>query len=213
MNKPDPLERALIEISDEAEGLLRSITPSSLNLIVEIVENRAQKKMRERRVIFTRWLVGIAVPVIVGLSTVIYRDRAGLNAELSRVESGIKAVTNDTHTTAPVPSPDVSSSVIPQTRRTLAAGSSTRFPFNVETAGLYLIDVVGDGDFDSYIELYQINGSAQTSLGSDDDGGDGLDSRMLQELALGNYELEVSELFGEAGDVTVSVTLLQSSDQ
>lgn len=206
MNESDPLERALTEVSDGAEAMLRAITPASLNLIVEIVENRVQQNMRERRTLLIRWLIGIAVPVIGGLGVGVYNNRVDLDAEVRRVESGIKAVTNDTHTTPTTASESESVQLLATTRR-IPAGSSTGVAFAVDTTGLYLIDVVSEDEdlFDPYIELYHVQESAQESAGSDDDGGEGLNSRLVLRLVPGDYHLEVSGLFGEAGDVRITI--------
>ena len=207
MNKPDPLTRALTEISEGAEGILRSITPDSLNLIVEIVEKRVQDRIQHRRTIMIRWMIGVGATLIGGLATVAYNFRAELNTDLDSLElsvqTGVKNAIPDTYAT-PSLLPSQPFESVENRTYDLDAESSERLRFNINEDALYIIDAVGDEDFDSYIDLYWIDQNEH--IASDDDGGGNLNSRLELELENGIYEVLVSELFGRAGRVTVSVT-------
>ena len=80
----------------------------------------------------------------------------------------------------------------------------------IET-GTYTIDVVGVTDgFDSILYLYGVeNAGNPTILENNDDGGDGLGSRIVRNLDDGQYEIRVEEFLGLAGECIVSVTLLE----
>lgn len=70
---------------------------------------------------------------------------------------------------------------------TLLPGMTDRWTFTVRSAGDYAIDM-RSSDIDSHLKL--LRGSE--SIASDDDGGDNLDSRIVQRLEAGSYTIEAT---------------------
>jgi len=80
----------------------------------------------------------------------------------------------------------------------LLEGLPNRHTFNVSRRGEYVIDMRSD-DIDSYLRLYR-NGE---QIASNDDGGDGLNARIEEELAPGEYVVEASAYGSEGGDYRI----------
>ena len=76
---------------------------------------------------------------------------------------------------------------------TLLPGMTDRWTFSVRSAGEYAIDM-RSSDIDSHLKL--LRGSE--SIATDDDGGDNLDSRIVQRLAAGDYTIEATAV-GSSG--------------
>ncbi|MCL4189027.1 MAG: DVUA0089 family protein [Rhodobacteraceae bacterium] len=85
---------------------------------------------------------------------------------------------------------------------TLAEGGHRDFALQV-TDGMTLEFRVTSGAFDTLLDLFDIQGVA---LASDDDGGGGTDSRIVQTLAAGSYCLRVKSYGGNGGafDLVIS---------
>ncbi len=87
---------------------------------------------------------------------------------------------------------------------TLGPDEQRRFELTVPGSGEYVIDVRGlSNNFDAYLSVFDENGDL---LESDDDGGNGLDSRLT--IALEDdrtYYLVVQDNFGQAGRCSLSV--------
>jgi len=81
---------------------------------------------------------------------------------------------------------------------TLLEGLPNRHAFNVSRRGEYVIEMRSD-DIDSYLRLYR-NGE---QIASNDDGGDGLNARIEEELAPGEYVVEASAYGSEGGDYRI----------
>ena len=74
--------------------------------------------------------------------------------------------------------------------------------FRIETIGDYVIDVIAQtADFDPWIQLF----GPFSNLGTDDDGGDGNNSRLLVNLVPGSYCLLVREYGGTSGRAEVTI--------
>ena len=75
--------------------------------------------------------------------------------------------------------------------------------FRIETIGDYVIDVVAQtADFDPWIQLI----SPSSSLGTDDDGGDGYNSRLSVTLVPGSYCLFIKDLGGDFGQALITIS-------
>ena len=75
--------------------------------------------------------------------------------------------------------------------------------FRIETIGDYVIDVVAQtADFDPWIQLI----SPSSSLGTDDDGGDGYNSRLSVTLVPGSYCLFIKEFGGDFGQTLITIS-------
>ncbi|NYZ63346.1 ABC transporter substrate-binding protein [Luteimonas deserti] len=74
---------------------------------------------------------------------------------------------------------------------TLMPGMTDRWSLNVRSAGQYTIDM-RSGDLDSHLRLLR----GAEVLASDDDGGDNLDSRIVQRLEPGQYTVEATAVGG-----------------
>ena len=85
----------------------------------------------------------------------------------------------------------------------LQPGSVQQLLFSVSSAGAFQVDALGSGSLgagfnsDPQIFLFINDGSLDAGdlLATDDDGGAGLDSRILINLGVGGYILAVSEFF------------------
>ena len=75
--------------------------------------------------------------------------------------------------------------------------------FDITTAGTYQIDVVSLNGEDPNVTVEGTGTSGFYAY--DDDGGDGLDSQLLEYLEVGTYTLTVEEFTGDALDVSVSI--------
>ncbi len=79
---------------------------------------------------------------------------------------------------------------------------SRTFEFSVTAAGRYVIDAIGvSPDFDAFLYLYS-NGRI---VEDNDDGGEGLNSRLDVELTEGVHRIRVEELTGFPGTCQISV--------
>ena len=87
---------------------------------------------------------------------------------------------------------------------TLAPNEDRRFELTVPSSGEYVIEVRGASDgFDAYVSIFDETGE---QLGFDDDGGDGLDSRLTISLEDDRtYYVAVLEAFDGAGRCSLSV--------
>ena len=75
--------------------------------------------------------------------------------------------------------------------------------FRIETIGNYVIDAVAQtADFDPRIQLF----GPSSNLGTDDDGGDGNDSRLSVNLVPGSYCLFIREYSDDPGQVLVTIS-------
>ena len=72
---------------------------------------------------------------------------------------------------------------------TLMQGMTDRWTFTVRSAGDYAIDM-RSSDVDSHLKLLRDS----ETIASDDDGGDNLDSRIVQRLQPGSYTIEASSV-------------------
>src|SRR5699024_6080708 len=77
----------------------------------------------------------------------------------------------------------------------LLPGATDRFAVTVTAEAEYEIAMRSE-DFDSWLELFDANG---TSIASDDDGGGGLDARIRTRLAPGDYTIQASAIGGDGG--------------
>ncbi|CAN5227987.1 hypothetical protein BH23ACT9_BH23ACT9_27730 [soil metagenome] len=82
-------------------------------------------------------------------------------------------------------------------------GGTWRHEFTVPRTGNVQIDVIGASGFDPVLTLH---GSSGIELGRDDDGGDGLNSRLRTSLTEGRYSLEVVGFASTLGRFEVFVT-------
>ena len=204
--------------AEEALKGLEALHP--LDLLAELVE----KRISDRRASNRRWFMGIVVSILVGFGAVFWQDSrqqasfqrlvdASRDTLQVRIESGIKTnaslATQETVRSYLDSEPDsmaVFLGAMPPQQVSVAVGETRHFRIE-DALGQYQIDAVGITGFDPYIELYRIDGTTLTRIASDDDGGEGLSSRLrvvLQQDAA--YELHVSGFFGDAGEVVVSVT-------
>lgn len=211
-------DKAVRTKAEEALKGLEALHP--LDLLAELVEKRISDRKASNR----RWFIGIVVSVLVGFGAVIWQSfrqqdsfetfvAASRDSLQVRIESGIKTnaslATQDTVLSYLDSEPDsisVFRGTLPPQEVAVAVGATRHFRIeNVD--GQYQIDAVGVDGFDPYIELYRIDGTTLQRMGSDDDGGEGLNSRLRVLLQQGSaYELHVSEFFGNGGEVVVSVT-------
>lgn len=75
---------------------------------------------------------------------------------------------------------------------------------DITTAGTYQIDVLSLNGEDPNVT---VEGTGTSSFYAyDDDGGDGLDSQLIEYLEVGSYTLTVEEFTGDQLDVSVSIT-------
>ena len=92
----------------------------------------------------------------------------------------------------------------------IVPGESWRFRLDVPTEGIYSIDAMGVDEFDPFIYVYaKDDGGSLELIEANDDGGEGLDSRVEMNLAEGViYVVEVEGYFGSAGQCTMLVSLI-----
>lgn len=77
----------------------------------------------------------------------------------------------------------------------LLPGLTDRYTFRIARAGAYLIDMASTDGVDAHLRLLQDG----EPLAEDDDGGGGLNARIEQTLAAGDYVLEASSAMGGEG--------------
>ncbi len=83
------------------------------------------------------------------------------------------------------------------------SNGSARFTFTVPDRTTVQIDVVGQGDFDPVLTLFQEG----EQIGRDDDGGSAFyASRLNQELSAGTYEVEITGFGDDTGDFDLIIT-------
>ena len=90
-----------------------------------------------------------------------------------------------------------------QTRSARLYGGADNYQVQIERAGTYVIDMQSD-DIDSSLELLH-NGA---SLAEDDDGGDGLNARIVELLQPGTYTIRARALYnygGSEGSYRISI--------
>lgn len=87
------------------------------------------------------------------------------------------------------------------TEATLLPGMTDRYTVSVRSAGDYTIDMRAD-DLDSHLRL--LRGTEEVA--SDDDGGDGLNSRIQRRLESGDYVIEATSVgSGSTGRYTIGI--------
>ena len=86
------------------------------------------------------------------------------------------------------------------------AGMSNEWTFTGTTGQMVIIDAYSSSGFDTYIDLRAPNGAIEDY---DDDGGEGLNSRITRSLAeTGTYTIVVRGFSGRAtGDYVVSLAV------
>lgn len=81
-------------------------------------------------------------------------------------------------------------------------GHVDRYAFRVNELSVVQIDLTGD-DLDTYVQLFD---GRDLLLAEDDDGGRGTNSRLVEELPIGDYAIEVSTFDGEgSGSYSLAV--------
>ena len=182
----------------------------SSELLTELVEHRVLRRLRgsRRRWAATAIALGTLIATITG---VVVQWRANKS-----IEDRIK------HETASRETPhifedDTPADLLlgsPETIEIRRDGSRS-FRVAVPDANTrYQIEARASGSFDPVISLFRIPVAQPTTrpslVGYNDDFGGSLDSRLVVMLQPDfQYELRVQELFGEPGEVTVSLTEVQ----
>ena len=182
-----------------------------LDLLVEVVEYRYQERRKQNR----RWWLGLAVAVFsayvaAGALFVVLVDRNLDNTEDTANRARAVADTANRRLDRPeqqaLPAAEI---VAGGDARTVQLGSAERARFRISSVqdGTHTVDAVASSaGFDPVLYLYEQVGSRVIRLASDDDGGEDLNSRIVEDLqAAGTYFVEVEEIVSAPGSVTLSV--------
>ena len=86
-------------------------------------------------------------------------------------------------------------------------GETVLLDFTIASRGLYQIEAKSGSEFiDPRMMLFRNSGDSEfAEIASDDDGGPGLSARIIAELEPGNFQLGLSEYYGQTGDIDVSL--------
>ena len=190
-----------------------------LDLLMEVVEYRYQQRRKQDR----RWWIGLVVAVFTayvaaGAFFVAIVGSGVENAETTA--SRAEAVANtanrrqDTPQQQALPPAEIVAGGESQTVQ-LRSTERARFRISGVQDGTYTFDAFASGeDFDPVLYLYEQAGSRDIILASDDDGGDDLNSLIVEDLrAAGTYFVEVEEIARAPGSVTLSVQPVPSQGQ
>lgn len=166
---------------------------------VDMIANEVMQRLRQRRIANRKWwamfvvaLIGVAGTLNWAVVSSFDRDTVKDAARLRSTPTAIEGV-------------DSFSGPFEQTI-TIERDDSEIFRI-VGVQGTRVITANAEGDFDPIIDLYRIDsGGASNLIASDDDGNGDLNSRIIAILNRADtYELQVRELFGDPGSVTVSL--------
>ena len=193
-----------------AAALEEARRSAPLNLLVEVVEYRYQQRRKQDR----RWWIGLVVAVFstyfaagAFFVAIVDRDLDIAETRVSRAEA--VADTANRRLDAPEQQAPPEETVTVGVSRTIELGFEQRARFRIGGIrdGTYTVDAVAESEpFDPVLYLYEQVGSRVTILASDDDSGNALNSRIVRDLqAAGTYFIEVQEIGGAPGSVTLSV--------
>ena len=188
-----------------AAALARAQQNAVLDLVVEVVESRYQK----RRVQDRRWWIGIIVAgfTLYAAAGALYYSI--IEDSIGRVEA--EAETANRRLDTPEQTTPPSANVIqPGSAQEVDLGldERARYLLDIQETATYRLDAIAATDSDPVLYLYQQEGGTLVTVRSDDDGGDGLNSRIVETLSNSAiYYIEVEDLFGEPGSFTLSVAL------
>ena len=183
-----------------------------LNLIVEVVEARYAR----RQTATIRWWATMTVSIIAVLLTIAStglalwyersrRDDAKRAVWLRELPSATAGQQGDASTPAVQ---ETSSSTLTATTPILVTlGRDSRQHYRIrDSDGVYVIETDALEDIDPILDLYRVDSAELHLVASNDDGGEGLNARLVVQLTQGiEYLLEVRELFGNPGRVQVSL--------
>ena len=210
---------------DDLENRVRALQP--LDLLAELVETRYRERQKTTMRWWTVTTISIASLAVALIETTGFlankqehMDTVKSIATLS-VRPGLSGPTPSV--VSPDPDPEavqpepttpeettVSSPYSTLTLNSLSAltlipNTSWRYRIDVPQ-GRYVIDADAAGDIDPIIELYRVDGTQLDLIAVNDDGGDGLDSRIVIDLLEDTvYELVVREVYGRPGSMGVTL--------
>ena len=224
MATKDEEERAARETKERNERAAAALEEARrhtpLNLLVEVVEYRYQERRTQDR----RWWIGLAVAVFTayvaaGAFYVAILERSVVVLEETANRAAAEADTANRRLDTPeqLALPAEEDVVAVGESQSIELGSAERARLRIRGVqdGTYTVDAVANGDdFDPVLYLYERVGSRFITLASDDDGGEALNSRIVEDLrAAGTYFVEVEEIVSAPGSFTLSVQPLPSSGE
>lgn len=104
---------------------------------------------------------------------------------------------------------------VDQRKQVAVSGLPAFLTLDLRQSQVLQIDAVpaNGSDLDPYIEVYKSNADGEIELVYyDDDGGGGLNSRVLAQFDAGSYLISVFDLFGGTGEISVSVNAPAAAD-
>lgn len=183
-----------------------------LNLLVEVVEARYAR----RQTATMRWWATIWVSIFALFLTIAGMAFAWWYEESRLDDAKRSARLRELPSPTAVEQPDasqsaaeetMSSTLTPQASIPVALGPDSRQYYSIQNEdGVYAIETDALQDIDPIIDLYRVDSTELHLVASNDDGGEGLNARLVVRLTASvRYLLEVRELFGNPGRVQVSL--------
>lgn len=148
----------------------------------------------------------VAMVSSTGLVTAVATGTAAITAS-SGAASAASSITVEDSCAAPAETAGLgtTSGALSSADCLLSVGSYADFYVFVLSNDATLQIDLSSGDFDAFLTLHEVDGSI---IDSDDDGGSGLDSRIVGDLVNGSYRLGVTSIGSGTGSYTLTLTAI-----